>query len=59
MYIAKTRRRLLASFISALPGALGRMVRYSNPKSLGEGLKIGLSVPEADKERFIEFLHEI
>ena len=48
-------RMLLTGFISGLSGTPGRQVRYSNPQSLGEALKIALSVQEAEKqERFNE-----
>jgi hypothetical protein len=46
---------LLATFISGLTGTPGRQVRYANPQTLGQALKIALSFQEAEKqERFNE-----
>jgi len=48
-------RMLLASFVSGLTGTPGRQVRYANPQTLEQALKIALSVQEAEKqERFNE-----
>jgi len=41
---------LLASFKSGLFGTPGREVRFSNPQTLTEMLKIALSVQEAEKK---------
>lgn len=50
-------RMLLASFVSGLTGTPGRQVRYANPQTIDEALKIALSVQEAEKqERFNESL---
>jgi hypothetical protein len=50
-----TDRMLLASFISDLSGQPGKQVRYANPQTLSEALRIALSVQEAEKqERFNE-----
>lgn len=50
-----TERMLLASFISGLEGVPGRQVRYANPQTLSEALRIALSVQEAEKhEKFNE-----
>jgi len=45
-----TERMLLASFKSGLFGTPGREVRFSNPQTLTEMLKIALSVQEAEKK---------
>jgi hypothetical protein len=48
-------RMLLASFVSGLDGVPGRQVRYANPQTLSEALRIALSVREAEKqEKFNE-----
>jgi hypothetical protein len=48
-------RMHLAPFISGLYETPGRQVHYSNPQSLGQALKIALSVQEAEKQdRFNE-----
>jgi hypothetical protein len=44
-------RMLLASFISGLTWSPGRQVRYANPQTLGEALKIALPVQEAEKQK--------
>jgi hypothetical protein len=41
---------LLASFVSGLDGLSGRQVRYANPQTLGEALKIPLSVQETEEQ---------
>jgi hypothetical protein len=48
-------RMLLASFVSGLAETPGRQVRYANPQTMQEALKIALSVQKAEKqERFNE-----
>jgi hypothetical protein len=48
-------RMLLATFISGLTGTPGTQVRYANPQTLGQALKIALSDQEAEnQERFNE-----
>jgi hypothetical protein len=41
---------LLTSFISGLDGVPGRQVRYANPQTMSEDLKIALSVRKAEKQ---------
>ena len=48
-------RMLLASFLTGLEGTPGKQTRYANPQTVGEALKIALSMKEAEKqERFSE-----
>jgi hypothetical protein len=48
-----TDRMLLTSFVASLSGVQGRQVRYANPQTIQEALRIALSVQEAEKqERF-------
>jgi len=48
-------RMLLASFVTGLVGTPGRQVRYANPQTMDQALKIALSVQEAERqERFSE-----
>jgi hypothetical protein len=44
-------RMLLASFVSGLAGTPGRQTRYANPQSLGEALKIALSLQEVERQQ--------
>jgi hypothetical protein len=50
VYRENAERMLLATFISGLTGKPGRQVRYANPHTLEQALKIALSVEEAEKE---------
>jgi hypothetical protein len=46
---------LLATFVNGLSGTPGRQVRYANPQTVDQALKIALSVQEAERhQRFIE-----
>ena len=46
-------RMLLASFVGGLSGVAGLQVRYANPQTAQEALRIALAVQEAEKlERF-------
>ena len=46
-------RMLLASFVAGLTGVPGRQVRYTNPQTIQQALRLALSVQEAEKqERF-------
>ena len=48
-------RMLLASFVAGLTGIPVRQLRFSNPQSLDQALKMTLSVQEAEKqEKFSE-----
>jgi hypothetical protein len=48
-------RMLMARFVALLTGVPGRQVRYSNPLTLNQALKIALSVQEAERqEKFSE-----
>jgi hypothetical protein len=42
---------LLASFVAGLFGLPGRQVRYANPQTLDQALKIALSVQETEKQQ--------
>jgi hypothetical protein len=44
VYCENAERMLLATFISGLTRTPGRKVRYANPQTLGQALKISLSV---------------
>jgi hypothetical protein len=53
-------RMLLASFISGLDRVTGRQIRFANPQTLSEALRIALSVREAEKqERFNETFYTV
>jgi hypothetical protein len=53
-------RMLLASFISGLSGNPGRQVRFANLQDMEHGLRIALTVQEAEREeRFNESLYSI
>jgi hypothetical protein len=41
---------LFASFVTGLAGTTGRQVRYANPQTMDQALKIALSVQEADRQ---------
>ena len=43
-------RMLLASFVAGLTGVPGTQVRYQNPPTLVEALKVALAVQEAEKQ---------
>jgi tRNA A37 N6-isopentenylltransferase MiaA len=48
-------RMLLATFVNGLSGTPGLQVRYANPQTVDQALKIALSVLEAERhERFSE-----
>jgi len=48
----------LASFVSWLPGTEGYQVKISHPKSLGEALKLAVSLQEAERQqRFNEIFY--
>jgi hypothetical protein len=54
-YYQNADRMLLASFVAWLTRVPGRQVRYSNPQTLDQDLKIALSVQEAERqEKFSE-----
>jgi hypothetical protein len=55
IHYENAERMLLASFVAGLTGVPGRQVRYANPQTMEQALKIALSVQEAEKqEKFNE-----
>jgi len=48
-----SERMLLASFVTELTGNPGTQCRYANPQSMGQVLKIALSVQEAERQEKI------
>ena len=55
IHCENAERMLLASFVAGLTGVPGRQVRYANPQTMEQALKIALSVQEAEKqEKFNE-----
>jgi hypothetical protein len=55
IHYQNAERMLLANFISGLAGEPGRQVKYANPSTMEQALRIALSVDEAQKQgRFNE-----